>query len=106
MPKKKRLTPTDIARSHASSWDRDDLLEMAAIIDGLLAAFDAIGEPPIAKSQQQGKHGGGGYVEQKTISGCGPYRYLRYWHQGKRKSIYLGKAVDEERSHSNATATV
>lgn len=93
MPKKKRLTPTDIARDHASSWDREQLEEMMAILDGLLAAMKCLAESPIAKPQQQGKHGSSGYIEQKIIGNCGPYRYLRYWHQGKRKSVYLGKAV-------------
>lgn len=91
MPRKKTLTPTDVAL-HASSWDREQLEEMMAILDGLLAVLDS---SPIAnKFQQQDERGKGGYIELKIINGCGPYRYLRYSHQGKRKSVYLGKPVD------------
>lgn len=88
MPRKTKthlLTPIDVALS-ASSWDSEQLEEMAAIIDGLRSVVTL-------HTQQQDSRGEGGYVEQKIINGCGPYRYLRYWHQGKRKSVYLGKAV-------------
>jgi len=33
-----------------------------------------------------------GYVEEKMINGCGPYRYLRFWSGRKHRSVYLGKA--------------
>jgi hypothetical protein len=32
-----------------------------------------------------------GYIEEKFINGCGPYRYLRYWDGKTHKSVYLGK---------------
>ena len=32
-----------------------------------------------------------GYIELKTINGCGPYRYLRYWDGKTHRSVYLGK---------------
>lgn len=32
-----------------------------------------------------------GYVEEKCIKGCGPYRYLRYWDGKRHRSVYLGK---------------
>jgi hypothetical protein len=38
-----------------------------------------------------------GSIEEKRINGCGPYRYLRRWSNGKHKSTYLEK-VKEERS--------
>lgn len=104
MPKKQiilELTPKDVA-PHAYQWDREQLTEMKAIIDGLLAAQDSfepqedeaheLSSDPGTESLSRGKRGGG-YIERKTINGCGPYRYLRYWHQGKRKSVYVGKVA-------------
>ena len=32
-----------------------------------------------------------GHIEEKYINGCGPYRYLRVWRNGKLTSKYLGK---------------
>jgi len=32
-----------------------------------------------------------GHIEYKTINGCGPYAYLRYWSGQTLKSHYLGK---------------
>ncbi len=63
-----------------------ELLEVRRVIDALLSvkAF------PSAKYSQ-------GHVEVKMISDkkrgktYGPYRYLRYWQNGKLLSRYLGK---------------
>ena len=33
-----------------------------------------------------------GFIEEKWVNGCGPYRYLRYWDGGKHRSVYLGKS--------------
>lgn len=33
-----------------------------------------------------------GHIEYKTVNGCGPYKYLRYWSGKTLKSVYLGKA--------------
>lgn len=41
--------------------------------------------------EQQGD-GHLGYIEDKMINGCGPYRYLRVRQGGKHRSFYLGKA--------------
>ncbi|MDA8113675.1 MAG: hypothetical protein M0Z43_02965 [Acidithiobacillus sp.] len=32
-----------------------------------------------------------GHIEEKMINGCGPYRYLRVWRNGRLTSRYLGK---------------
>ncbi len=61
------------------------------MIDGLLAASDSDPTPEHSTALLQGKRGGS-YIESKLINGSGPYRYLRYWHQGHRKSVYLGKS--------------
>jgi hypothetical protein len=36
-----------------------------------------------------------GYIEEKFINGCGPYRYLRYWDGKTHKSVYLGKEEEK-----------
>lgn len=89
------ITPIDVARIAFSSWNPEQLEEMAAIIDGLRAS---VGAAPKTEFQQQ-RLRGGGYIELKMINGCGPYQYLRYWHQGKRKSVYVGKVNGERARH-------
>ena len=37
-----------------------------------------------------------GHIEAKTINGCGPYLYLRYWSGKTLKSKYIGKAKAKE----------
>ena len=101
MPKKQttdQLTPRDVA-FHAYQWNREQMEEMKAIIDGLLAAqFNTVqpqvGVAPSAQSQRGPR--GGSYIEQKTINGCGPYQYLRYRHEGKFRSVYVGKADGQQ----------
>jgi hypothetical protein len=94
MPRKAqtRITPKDVA-THAYQWNRSELEEMQAIINALLEASEpepeASPEPADCK-QQQGKRGGA-YFEDKLVNGCGPYRYLRFWQSGKRKSVYVGR---------------
>lgn len=97
--KPKRLSPKDVA-PHAYQWGRDELEEMKAIIDGLLQVTAA---PPIQSEQptsttqkRRGRKNGGGYIEEKRINGSGPYLYLRYFSNGKRKSVYVGKKIETE----------
>ncbi|MBD1838903.1 hypothetical protein [Coleofasciculus sp. FACHB-501] len=95
MPRKKTsdFSPQQVA-PHAAKWNRDELEEMKAIIDGLLQAMEPTPEPmeeAALPNQDRGCKGGIGYLEEKIINGCGPYRYLRYWRAGKRKSVYVGK---------------
>lgn len=106
MPKFK-LSPTlqRIAQDTAS-LSRDELLELQAIVQGLLESLDepdeadepSPSEPKITADNYRGKRGGRGYREIKSIpdkkSGktYGPYLYLRYWQGKKLKSVYLGKA--------------
>lgn len=75
-----------------------DLYALQAIVAGLIEAREdntpTIEEPaPTSATQRTGKAGGRGHVELKTINGCGPYKYLRYWQGGKLKSEYIGKAT-------------
>jgi hypothetical protein len=94
MPRKQRthLSPKDVAL-HASRWNRTELEEMRAIIEAMLESSTPQSphtEVAPAEGNQRGKRGGS-YIEEKRINGSGPYRYLRYWLSGKRKSVYLGK---------------
>ncbi len=94
MPRKQptHLSPKDVTL-HAYQWNRAELEEMRAIIDALLEASEPEPEAeavPVGDSQSRGTRGGG-YFEDKMINGCGPYRYLRFWISGKRKSVYVGK---------------
>jgi len=43
------------------------------------------------KMAATGARGSTGYIESKTIKGCGPYAYLRFRKGGKHHSFYLGK---------------
>jgi hypothetical protein len=87
------LSPKDLA-PQAAKWNRNELEEMKAIIDGLLQAMESTPQPieeAVLTNRGRGRKGGTGYVEEKMINNCGPYRYLRYWRAGKRKSVYIGK---------------
>ncbi len=91
-----RLTPIDVA-PHAYNWNREELEEMKSIIEGLLAATESNPLLPCERSsssRERGRPKGAGYFEDKRVNGCGPYRYLRYWRSGKRKSIYVGKVEE------------
>lgn len=63
-------------------------IELVALMSGLQALIkpederDEYGKP----TNQEG------YIEEKFINGCGPYRYLRYWDGKTHKSVYLGKS--------------
>jgi hypothetical protein len=94
MPRKQpsRLSPKDVV-PHAYQWNPAELEEMRAIIDTLLEASEPEPETEAVPARDTKSCGerGGGYFEDKMINGCGPYRYLRFWLSGKRKSVYVGK---------------
>lgn len=48
----------------------------------------------LAKTSMTGAKdkGGRGHIELKTINGCGPYKYLRFWEGKVLRSQYIGKA--------------
>lgn len=91
-----QITPKDVA-PHAYLWNSDQLNEMLAIINGLLDAQRTQNNNNGAKvpKNKRGRPAGSGYVESKLIRGYGPYFYLRYWQNGQRRSVYLGKANEE-----------
>lgn len=91
------------------SWPSADLQELQSVIQALLDArantdlpcdrpqnLDSEPSPgPKPCPADSGPGPGRGHVETKTIKGH-QYRYLRYWHGGKLRSQYLGKAPKPE----------
>jgi hypothetical protein len=89
MPRKSRQKKTTVAQllKAAALLSEADLQSLRAGLDALECdratevECDEYGKPVNQR----------GYIEQKWINGCGPYRYLRYWDGDKHRSVYLGK---------------
>ena len=85
MPKK---SPLDVLTIQLDKLTEAELWEVRAIVDALLEvkAFP--------------EKSGSGHIEVKMIPDkkrgkfYGPYRYLRYWQDGKLLSRYLGKVEE------------
>lgn len=75
-----------------SGWEPRELRELQAALDGLLGALERESSKPPRKQAK-------GHIEEKYITRGnkkhGPYRYLRYWEDGKLRSKYLGKKASE-----------
>lgn len=78
-----------------SAWEPKDLELLKDAIDGLLSAQvirvhhgDELHPKQPGEDEEKKPRG---YFEDKPINGCGPYRYLRFRHKGRHKSIYIGK---------------
>jgi hypothetical protein len=61
--------------------------ELKALVSGLQGLI----EPKVGTDRYGKPLNQEGYIEEKFINGCGPYRYLRYWDGKTHKSVYLGK---------------
>lgn len=92
---KRTKTPFDTVTSSLGQLDRGELEELQVVVAAYLAALTEDEE-----DDDQGETGevvapngraARGHVEEKTINGCGPYLYLRYWEGKTLKSKYLGK---------------
>lgn len=69
---------------------RDVIDAAQAILAG--RAEDAVGAQRDETTSAPEASRGGGWLELKTINGCGPYVYRR-WREGRRlRSEYVGKA--------------
>lgn len=76
-----------------------ELLELRAMIDTNIDTLEleeqqeAQQEPASEQGQEAAgqSKGKGGYVELKTINGCGPYAYRRARVGGRLTSEYIGK---------------
>ena len=83
--------------SNLGQLNRAELVEVAAMVAGLLEALDddQVEDADNGQTSVAGptgsKRGARGYVDWKMINGCGPYPYLRYWSGKTLKSHYLGK---------------
>jgi len=90
MPKKSKAARLV---TELDGWNDQELEELVAIVEGLLEARKTERSVAAAAAENRSHTAKGkGHVETKIINGYGPYRYLRYWQDGKLKSQYLGKA--------------
>jgi len=84
-----------VVTSHLGELSVGELEEVGVMVEALLAirrreaAVERVAEETV---EQPAAKGPGGYLEAKTINGCGPYLYLRYWAGKTHKSKYVGKA--------------
>jgi len=94
--------PLDAIAQQLDALSHEELLEVQAMVEVLLTSK---AEPPeieegkaVEPQVYRGPKGGKGHIEIKLIPDkkrgktYGPYRYLRFWHEGKLKTRYLGKA--------------
>lgn len=99
----KRSAPGYTLDAIAQQFDRlshAELLEVQAMLAVLLAAKEQAENTDEAEAPEEyhGPKGGRGHIEVKLVpdnkrgKSYGPYRYLRYWQEGKLKTRYLGKA--------------
>ena len=98
-----KITPKDVA-PYAYVWSSEQLNEMLAIIAGLFDAQAIQDNTEVAEApkSKRGRPRGSGYFEDKLINDCGPYRYLRYWNNGHRRSVYVGKLIEKTRNIAGA----
>ena len=95
-----RLSPAQALAPTLTTWKNEDLQELSAIVTALLETQDKVTEPPadVPISKPRGRPSKGGYIELKYIprngKRYGPYRYLRYYINGIRKSVYLGNPLN------------
>lgn len=93
---KTQATPYKTVTDNLGRLNRRQLEDVAAQVAALLAVLeDEADEATALTSSNTGpglkKGGQAGYIEHKTINGCGPYAYLRFWSGKTHKSTYLGK---------------
>lgn len=96
---KRRQTALAKARATLGALSLADLKKLRADLDDLIAVLEA-GEaagPKQHESTTQAPSGRvtKGYIEEKTIRGCGPYLYLRVWQGKTLTSKYLGKKAND-----------
>jgi len=106
MVRKRRSTKPTVAYllQQAAELTLAELEEFKAGIDalGAIAQQNQQVKAPEKEVPEIDEHGKPsnqrGYVEEKMINGCGPYRYLRFWSGKKHRSVYLGKAQPNRKS--------
>jgi hypothetical protein len=83
----RRQSKSDVVKSLLKQAAELSESELKALLSGLqgLSQKQSVDEYGKPLNQE-------GYIEEKFINGCGPYRYLRYWDGKIHRSVYLGKA--------------
>ena len=82
-----------------------ELLELRALVDNTIEAAEMrerreelglaeTAAEPVAENGAGAKGSKSGYIELKTINGCGPYAYRRARVGGRLTSEYLGKVKE------------
>ena len=89
-PRPKKQTVVQLLKQSALLSDA----ELRSLISGL-EAMECDRAQPVERDEHGKPVDLQGHIDEKWIGGCGPYRYLRWWEDGKHKSAYLGKADDE-----------
>ena len=95
----RQTTPFTTVTANLGRLNRRQLEEVAAMVAGLLDVVDeedAEATPLTSTKVGPAKAGQRGFVEHKTINGCGPYAYLRFWSGKTHKSTYLGKVETKQ----------
>ena len=96
----RQTTPFTNVTANLGRLNRRELEEVSAMVAGLLDALDnedAAATALTASNTTPGlKNGRAGYIEHKTINGCGPYAYLRFYSGKTHKSTYIGKVEAKE----------
>ena len=94
---KQAKTPFETVTSQLGQLTRSELTELADMVAALLDATDDDSEDADqVEGDKPAKPGARGHIEAKTINGCGPYLYLRYWSGKTLRSKYIGKAKAKE----------
>jgi hypothetical protein len=100
MPNKKSQSPAfKLITRHLGQLSREEVADLDAMVGGLLEALTALQEERAPRpdngtsgvASQPARPRISGYIEIKTINGCGPYKYLRFRQGGRLRSEYIGK---------------
>ena len=74
-----------------------DLTQAAELAEAVQEVLDSTPRTQSKRGKSEGESGHGGHwVEIRTVNGCGPYAYERWWDGSKKRSKYLGKAVTQQ----------
>ncbi len=94
MARKATKDAFETVTSNLGQLSRGELVELADIVAALLAVTKEESDDQVAdlEALDDVKPAAKGHIEAKTINGCGPYLYLRYWSGKTLKSKYIGKA--------------
>ena len=93
MARKATKDAFETVTSNLGQLSRGELVELADIVAALLVATKEESDDQVADLEDADvKLAAKGHIEAKTINGCGPYLYLRYWSGKTLKSKYIGKA--------------